>query len=161
MDKLRKEVDKARKAKDGATLSASALGLGGVPPSLDTPFGVSVPEVLRARTYSLAGLRRLRFGGTAEEDVTARAALLAMLLLGAAYADGDPAIRAYCDLTSPTGQVLLDDEIVELDLSIASCEAYLQAAISALPQRLAWTGQLIELDGDPALDRGATAGSED
>lgn len=90
--KLDKEVKAARK-KNAETLSAAALNLGGVPPGTETPYGVSVPEVRRARTISLAGLRRLRFGGTAAEDVAARAALLAMLLLGAAQTDADPCGR--------------------------------------------------------------------
>jgi CRISPR-associated protein Csb1 len=159
VEKLRQEITKARKTK-GATLSASHLGLGGVPPGTETPYGVSVPEVLRSRTYSLAGLRRLRFGGSKEEDVAARAALLAMMLLGAAYADADPAIRAYCDLTSPSGQLFLDDERVDLDLSIEACEEWLAEAISELPERLGWNGGLIELEGDPALDRAATSDDE-
>ncbi len=154
---LEREIARARKKGDDATISAAALGLGGVPPGTETPHGVSVPEVRRARTYSLAGLRRLRFGGTSEEDVLARSALLALLLLGAAYADADPEIRAYCDVAAPRGEVLLDGEPVELDLTIEACTAHLADAIAALPERLAWRGQTIELDGAPALDRGATA----
>jgi CRISPR-associated protein Csb1 len=157
--RLEGELVKARK-KD-ATISASSLGLGGVPPATDAPYGVSVPDVRRVRTYSLAGLRRLRFGGSKEEDVAARAALLGMLLLGAAYADADPQIRAYCDVTAPRGTVLLDEEEVELDLSIDACSAFLSDAIERLPERLAWTGQVAAVDGDPALDRGATADAGD
>jgi CRISPR-associated protein Csb1 len=157
--KLEGEVAKARKKE--AVMSASALGLGGVPPATDAPYGVSVPEVRRARTYSLAGLRRLRFGGSAEEDVAARGALLAMLLLGAAYADADPEIRAYCDVSAPRAKTFLDDEQVELDLSIESCTAFLAEAIERLPQRLAWTGQVQVVDGAASLDRGATATADD
>src|SRR5690606_34811398 len=73
--KLEAELAKARKGKQ-ETLSASSLVLGGIPPGLENVYGVSVPEVRRARTYSLAGLRRLRFGGSADDDVAARAALL-------------------------------------------------------------------------------------
>ena len=91
--KIEREAESARKK--GAEVSAAELNLGGVPPSTEQPFGVSVPEVRRARTFSLAGLRRLRFGGSADEDVAARGALLAMLLLGVAYGDADPEIRAY------------------------------------------------------------------
>lgn len=149
------EIAKARKSKKAEMIPAASLVLGGIPPATDTPFGVSVPEVRRARTYSLAGLRRLRFGGSAEDDVAARTALLAMMLLGAAYADADPEIRAYCDVSTPSGQTFLDDEVVELDLSIESCERFLEEAIDGLPERLAWDGQVIELVGDPALDRGA------
>lgn len=159
--KLEAELSKVRKAKEGATISAASLGLGGVPPALDTAYGVAVPEVRRARTYSLAGLRRLRFGGTSDEDVAARKVLLAMLLLGAAYADADPEIRAYCDIAAPRSQVLLDDEVVELDLSIESCGAFLTDAIDGLPARLAWTGQTTALVGDPALVRGATDDADD
>jgi CRISPR-associated protein Csb1 len=154
--KLEAELGKVRKGKEGATISAASLGLGGVPPGLDTAYGVAVPEVRRARTYSLAGLRRLRFGGAVEEDVAARTALLAMLLLGAAYADADPEIRAYCDIAAPRGEVRLDDEPVELELSIEACTAFLVHAVDELPERLAWSGQTIELVGDPALVRGAT-----
>lgn len=156
---LEKALTKARK--DGTNPSASPLGLGGVPPSLSAPYGVAVPEVLRARTYSLAGLRRLRFGGTAEEDVAARAALLGMLLLGAAYADADPEIRAYCDVAAPRARTLLDADEVELDLSIEACAEFLSSAIDRLPERLAWAGQAQSVDGDPALDRGAVAEADE
>lgn len=154
--RLRKDIAKERKAGDGATLSASHLGLGGVPPGLETAFGVAVPEVRRARTFSLAGLRRLRFGGSPDEDVASRTALLALLLLGAAYADADPEIRAYCDLAAPRATVTLDGEDADLDLTIEACTAFLEHAIAQLPDRLAWTGQTTRLDGDPALDRAAT-----
>jgi len=152
---LEGEIAKARKAKGETTISASSLGLGGVPPSLETAYGVSVPEVRRARTYSLAGLRRLRFGESADDDVCARMALMGMLLLGAAYADADPEIRAYCDVSAPSGRVFLDEEEAELNLSIAECTKFLSDAIDGLPSRLRWAGDAIEVDGDPALDRGA------
>lgn len=161
VDKLEKEIEKAEKKKENVTMSASSLGLGGVPPATETPFGVSVPEVRRARTYSLAGLRRLRFGGTEDEDVAARTALLAMLLLGAAYADADPAIRAYCDVSAPQGQTLLDTEPVELDLSIEACTVFLADAIAGLPERLKWEGRVIELEGKESLERGAVADSDE
>lgn len=148
-----KEAETARRK--GQTLSASVLGLGGVPPQTEPPYGVSVPEVRRSRTYSLAGLRRLRFGGTSDEDVAARATLLAMLLLGMAYADADPDIRAYCDVSAPRDATLLDGESVDLDLSIEACEAFLASTIDRLPERLTWTGQVQRLIGDPALNRGA------
>lgn len=155
--KLEKEIAAARKKGDGTLLSASSLNLGGVPPGTAAPYGVSVPEVRRARTYSLAGLRRLRFGGSDDEDVAARTALLALLLLGAAYADADPEIRAYCDVAAPRGEVLLDGEPVAVDLSIEACGAFLADAIAALPERLAWSGQVVQLEGAASLDRGAAA----
>lgn len=149
-----KEIADARKKE--ISMSASTLGLGGVPPGMETPFGVSVPEVRRARTYSLAGLRRLRFGASDEEDVCARTALLAMLLLGAAYGDADPEIRAYCDVAAPQGKLLLDDQLIDVDVSIEACSTFLADAIERLPERLRWTGQVHRVEGDPALDRGAT-----
>ncbi len=152
--KLERSLADARKKK-AETISASELNLGGIPPSLESPFGVSVPEVRRARTFSLAGLRRLRFGGSMEDDVSARAALLAMLLLGAAYSDADPDLRAYCDVSAPRATVDLDGEVTDLDLSIEGCEAFLALAIRRLPERLAWTGQVQRVLGDEALNRGA------
>jgi CRISPR-associated protein Csb1 len=160
VQKLHKELETVRKKK-AETISASDLNLGGIPPSLDSPFGVSVPEVRRARTFSLAGLRRLRFGADAGEDVAARGALLAILLVGVAYADADPDLRAYCDVSAPSAQTLLDDEPVELDLSIAACEAFLATAVERLPERLAWQGQVQHLTGDEALNRGAEDASDD
>ncbi|MGO9960881.1 MAG: type I-U CRISPR-associated RAMP protein Csb1/Cas7u [Solirubrobacteraceae bacterium] len=153
-EKLDKEVAAAVKKKLTA-ISASELNLGGIPPSTESPFGVSVPEVRRARTFSLAGLRRLRFGGSVDEDVAARGALLGMLLLGVAHADADPDLRAYCDVSAPHARVFLDDTEVTLDTSIDACAEFLAEAISRLPDRLAWVGQVQRLDGDPAIGRGA------
>lgn len=158
--KLEKQLADARKKKN-ETLSASELNLGGIPPSLESPFGVSVPEVRRARTFSLAGLRRLRFGGSPEDDVDARGALLAVLLLGTAYADADPDLRAYCDVSAPAAETKLDDRAVDLDLSIEACEAFLTAAIDRLPERLAWRGQVRQLTGDESLNRGAQDAADD
>jgi CRISPR-associated protein Csb1 len=152
--KIESQVETARK-KGTEALSAAELNLGGIPPQTEAPFGVSVPEVRRSRTFSLAGLRRLRFGGSSEDDVAARGALLAMLLLGVAYADADPEIRAYCDVAAPRAQVALDGETVDLDLSIAACEDFLGGAIARLPERLAWAGLCQQLVGDPALVKGA------
>jgi CRISPR-associated protein Csb1 len=152
--KVEKEIDAARN-KHQERVSASELNLGGIPPSTEAPFGVSVPEVRRARTLSLAGLRRLRFGGALEEDVAARGALLAMLLLGIAYADAEPDLRAYCDVSAPSARTRLDGREVELDLSIPTCERFLASAIERLSERLRWSGQRQCLEGDPAIARGA------
>jgi hypothetical protein len=120
-----------------------------------------VPDVRRARTFSLAGLRRLRFGSNADEDVAARGALLAILLLGVAYADADPDLRAYCDVSAPSAETRLDDQPVDIDLSISACEAFLAAAIERLPARLAWQGGVQSVAGDEALNRGAQDVSDD
>ncbi len=160
VQEVEQTIEAARK-KGKERLSAAVLGLGGIPPQTDVAFGVSVARVHRARTFSLAGLRHLRFGGSADEDAAARAALLAMLLLGAAYADADPALRAYCDVGKPRGRVFLDDEEFDLDLSIEACESYLEECIVALPERLAWTGQVQRVEGDPGLNRGALAESQE
>ncbi|GBD45912.1 hypothetical protein HRbin41_00731 [bacterium HR41] len=154
--------EKAGKTSEGQepTISATPLGLGGIPPGTETPFGVSVPEVRRVRTISLAGLRRLRFGGSHEDDVKARTALLAMILLGAAYADQNPEIRAYCDIGTPRARVLLDDEErANLDLSVEACPGFLERALRELPGRLAWRGHDQVVDGDPELARGAVEDS--
>jgi CRISPR-associated protein Csb1 len=160
VEQVEKDADAARKKK-AETLSASKLNLGGIPPGTETPHGVSVPAVHRARTLSLAGLRRLRFGGSEEDDVAGRGALLGLLLLGNAYADADPDLRAYCDVAAPRAQVMLDDQEIELDLSIDACEAHLREAIDRLPARLEWTGQIQTVTGDPALNRGADDATAD
>ena len=40
---------------------------------------------------------------------------------------------------------------------IEACGAFLADAIAALPERLAWSGQVVQLEGAASLDRGAAA----
>lgn len=78
----------------------SAIGHGNIPPQ-PMHGGVTVSEVRRISSVSLAGLERLRFGDAAPAAATAaRAALAALGLAGDRLAFGRPSawLRSGCDL---------------------------------------------------------------
>ena len=82
----------------------SEIGHGNIAPNL-VPGGVSVSEIRRVGSISLAGLERLRFGDApAEAAALARAALAALALAGDRLAFGRPSVwlRSGCDLAKVT-----------------------------------------------------------
>ncbi|TDB95855.1 type I-U CRISPR-associated protein Cas7 [Nonomuraea longispora] len=81
-DKLRKEADKA--TKDKTQISASAVGLGGIPPALDQLAGVACDRIIRSHVLSFATLRQMRFGAGPDGDQACRALLAALALNGLA-----------------------------------------------------------------------------
>src|SRR5262249_34930174 len=85
------------KAKD-EPVSASMLGLGGIPPTLDTLSGVACSRIVRSHVLSFASLRQLRFGAGTEGDAACRALLAALALNALARSDAELYLRANCDL---------------------------------------------------------------
>jgi CRISPR-associated protein Csb1 len=78
----------------------SEIGHGNIAPNL-VPGGVTVSEIRRVASISLAGLERLRFGDApAEAAGLGRAALAALALAGDRLAFGGPSVwlRSGCDL---------------------------------------------------------------
>lgn len=78
----------------------SEIGHGNIAPN-SVPGGVTVSEIRRAASISLAGLQRLRFGDApADAANLARAALAALALAGDRLAFGEPSVwlRSGCDL---------------------------------------------------------------
>jgi len=78
----------------------SEIGHGNIAPN-PVPGGVTVSEIRRAASISLAGLQRLRFGdASADAAGLARAALAALALAGDRLAFGGPSVwlRSGCDL---------------------------------------------------------------
>jgi CRISPR-associated protein Csb1 len=53
------------------------LGLGGIPPTLDTLAGVACIRIIRSDVLSFATLRQIRFGADAEGNAACRALLAA------------------------------------------------------------------------------------
>ncbi len=78
-------------------VSASILGLGGIPPNLTSLAGVACERIIRSHVLSFAALRQLRFGGEPSADVACRALLAALALNGLARSDAELSLRANCD----------------------------------------------------------------
>ena len=102
----RKEV---KTAKADARISASTLGLGSIPPSLEETGAVACRRIIRSWVLSLATLRQLRFGQDETKNVAARALLAALGLNAIARAERELYIRANCDLIESAAPVVTLD----------------------------------------------------
>jgi len=144
--------------KSSAPTSASTLGLGGIPPTLEQLAGVSCTRIVRTHVLSFATLRQIRFGSSTEGDAACRALLAALALNGLARSNAELNLRANCDLVEagPT-EVVLDRrggsrEALE-PLGIEGADAVLFDALR-LAQEAAgvfWDGQVFAVDGNPDI----------
>jgi CRISPR-associated protein Csb1 len=156
-------VDKlTRSAKGDNLVSASGLGLGGIPPTLAQLAGVSCSRILRSHVLSFAALRQVRFGFSIEGDAACRVLLAAYALAGLTRSNAELYLRANCDLRekSPT-KLLLDQRqgaLLALDApTVAEADALLCEAIDRVQglTDLRWDGQIFEVVGNPAIVAGA------
>ena len=160
------EADKANGKKE--KVSASMLGLGGIPPALETLAGVACQPIIRSHVLSFATLRQIRFGAGPEGDAACRALLAALALNALARSDAELYLRANCDLreSKPT--------VVELDqrgggravlepLSVGTADALIAEALQAAGQAagVSWDGVSLSVTGDPAIVAGAVADDAD
>ena len=164
IDKLRGEIKKAKKDKK---LSASPLGLGGIPPKLDALGGVACSKIIRSWVLSFASLRQLRFGGNEEANVAGRALLAAFALVAIARAERELYLRANCDLVeSGTPVVTLDERYGNkrtLDpITVELADQLLEQTINhARSTGVAnWNGQILHVDGNQVILQGASDESE-
>jgi CRISPR-associated protein Csb1 len=165
---IKKVSDAIKKAKKGETISASSLGLGGIPPQLDALGGVACSRIIRSWVLSFATLRQLRFGAGAEGDAACRALLAALALAGVARAEQELYLRANCDLVEDGAPVVTLDERFgnsrDLEpLTVEAADALLEEAIAAAADKagIIWQGQNLALVGDPAVIKGAVEDSEE
>jgi CRISPR-associated protein Csb1 len=157
-----KAVKSAKKASPDKPESASMLGLGGIPPTLDQLAGVACGRILRTHVLSFAALRQMRFGVDPEGDAACRALLAALGLAGLARADAELYLRANCDLVEagPT-QVRLDQrggQMLDLEpLGIEEADALLLAALERAETvaGIDWHGLVLDVVGNPTVVRGA------
>jgi len=163
VEKLLKEADKA--TKEGRPISASAVGLGGIPPALNQLAGVACDRIIRTHVLSFATLRQLRFGAGAAGDQACRALLAALALNGLARADAELYLRANCDLREVgTTAVNLDQRggqtISLAPLGIKEADALLAEALAHAEREagVRWNGPVLEVEGNPAIVAGAVAG---
>lgn len=148
--------------KGGREVKSSALGLGGVPPTLEALAGVACHRIIRSHVLSFAALRQIRFGAGAEGDAACRTLLAALALNALARSDAELVLRANCDLreAGPT-RVELDQrggQHLELEsLSIADADALLAQALAHAETAagVRWNGVVLEVTGNPAIVAGA------
>lgn len=164
-----KTFDKIQaEAKKKGKVSGSSLGLGSIPPSLESPGLVACKRIIRSHVLSFSALRQLRFGAGPEGDVACRALLAALALHGLALANEELYLRANCDLTEAS------DPVVKLDgrngvtrelesLTHEITEPLLAEAIQLAKAKagISWEGQVFEVEGNPLIAGGMTADVEE
>lgn len=153
-----KIVDAAKTAakKSGGPTSASVLGLGGIPPTLEQLAGVACSRIIRTHVLSLATLRQIRFGASPAGDASCRTLVAALALNGLVRSNTELYLRANCDLVEagPT-TVSIDrrsgDQHILQPLDIAGADALLTEAIAAAERDagISWRGQVFEVTGNP------------
>jgi CRISPR-associated protein Csb1 len=115
-------------AGNGATpVRPSEINHGNIVPSV-TPLGVTCSYAEQTAVITLAGLRRLRFGGSAARDDAARALIAALGLLALIEQDAQGyALRSRCDLVCDGPAPL---EIVDFDGSTKTLELSRDEAVA-------------------------------
>lgn len=152
----------AAQAKGDKRVSASRLGLGGIPPTLEALTGVACHRIVRSHVLSFAALRQVRFGSGVEGDAACRALLAALALNALARSDAELVLRANCDLREGAPTVMELDQrggmsLVLEPLTIQAADALLDAALTLAEQRagVSWEGVVLQVDGNPAIVAGA------
>jgi CRISPR-associated protein Csb1 len=119
------DVSEAGAGKKAKKVKPSEINHGNIRPSVDA-LGVTCDYALQTAVVTLAGLRRLRFGGDARRDRAARAYLAALGLVALAEQDrGGYALRSRCDLVCDGPAPL---ELVGFDGAAETIELPLEGA---------------------------------
>jgi CRISPR-associated protein Csb1 len=163
-----KAIKEAAKAKGSNRVSASMLGLGGIPPTLSALAGVACHRIIRSHVLSFASLRQIRFGAGPEGDAACRALLAALALNALARSDAELVLRANCDLreAGPT-TVRIDQragQTRELTaLTIEQADELLASALEHAERSagVRWNGVALRVTGNPHIVSGAVDDSED
>ncbi|WJZ03458.1 type I-G CRISPR-associated RAMP protein Csb1/Cas7g [Corynebacterium freiburgense] len=164
VEKISEEIKKAKK---DTKISASGLGLGGIPPQLEALGGVSCSKIIRSWVLSFATLRQLRFGQNLQGDIAGRALLAALALSLMARAERELYLRANCDLVETSApKVMLDQRFGEKrslePITVEAADALLEHAIEYARELgvADWNGQVLEVVGNPAILSGADNSTE-
>jgi CRISPR-associated protein Csb1 len=139
----------AEGAKKTTGQKLSEIGHGNIAPN-PVPGGVTVSQIRRVASISLAGLERLRFGdATPEAACTARAALAALALAGDRLTFARPSVwlRSGCDLAKDSEQVGLErpgGDLDPLDVTVSTAiEAFHELKESAAKLGIEMAGDLV------------------
>jgi CRISPR-associated protein Csb1 len=162
-EKIRTEIKKAKNART----SASTLGLGSIPPSLEGLGLVSCRRIIRSHVLSFAALRQLRFGVGPDGDAACRALLAAFALAGLARANAELNLRANCSLREADVPTTALDarygQVVELaPIDIATSDALLSEAIHRARDKagVRWEGQVFNVIGNELVVNNADADAD-
>lgn len=160
-------LKEAKAAGKGVT-SASKLGLGAIPPSLETLGGVACSQIIRSHVLSFATLRQLRFGLDSRGDIARRAVLAALGLVGMALANDELYIRANCSLVElDYPEMILDQRYGQrrqlAPLTVEHAGQLLREAVAHASEvaQLDWHGQVFEVEGDMSILQAASEDGED
>jgi CRISPR-associated protein Csb1 len=155
-------IKTAAAAKGDKRAKASAVGLGGIPPTLEALAGVACRRILRSHVLSFAALRQIRFGKGGDGDAACRALLAALGLASLARSDAELVLRANCDLVEagPTAVTLhgrANEKIAYESLTVEQADELLAEALAHAERAagIAWNGVVLDITGDPAIVAGA------
>lgn len=165
--KIEGEIESAKK-KANELVRTSTLGLGGVPPSLESLAGVACRRIVRSHVLNFAALRQIRFGGTPVSDAACRALLAALALDGLARSDSELSLRANCDLRE-AGPALVELDrrsgaVDRLDaLSVETADALLAEALDHAEKvaGIEWAGPVLDIVGNHLIVAGAADDESD
>ena len=161
-----KNIDEIKKliaaAKKSGVISASKLGLGSIPPSLNGLGMVACKKIIRSHVLSFSALRQIRFGAQGDGDAACRALLAALGLAALARSNSELVLRANCDLVEKAEPTLVLDarygRVEEFGpLSIDDADDLLASAIAHAESEagIRWEGQTLEVLGNPIVHRGS------
>jgi CRISPR-associated protein Csb1 len=130
------DVTEAAAGKGATRVRPSEVNHGNIAPSV-SPLGITCAYAEQTAVITLAGLRRLRFGGNVARDDAARALIAALGLVALIEQDAQGyALRSRCDLVcdgpSPLEVVAFDGTVTSLDLTRDEAAAlYAEAIVAA------------------------------
>jgi len=129
------DVTEAAAGKGAKRVRPSEVNHGNIAPSV-SPLGITCGYAEQTAVITLAGLRRLRFGGSAARDDAARALLAALGLVALIEQDAQGyALRSRCDLvcdgTAPLEVVGFDGRVTPLELTRDDAVTLYAEAIAA------------------------------
>lgn len=126
------ELDEQKAGRKAKKVRPSEINHGNIAPSIDA-LGITCAYAEQTCVITLAGLRRLRFGGDVKRDDAARAYLAALGLV--ALAEGDAqgyALRSRCDLVcegeAPLQRVAFDGKTADVSLTVEAARKLYQDA---------------------------------
>jgi CRISPR-associated protein Csb1 len=132
------DIAEAAAGKGAKQVRPSEVNHGNIAPSV-TPLGVTCDYAEQTVVITLAGLRRLRFGGTPARDVAARALIAALGLVALVEQDSQGyALRSRCDLVcdgpAPLELVAFDGNVTTVELTRESSVALYREALAQARQ---------------------------
>lgn len=162
-DSKRKGFEKAK-----GDVKGSDFVLGAIPPSVDAIDGIATSSIIRSYVLSFSALRRLHFGKDAEGDAAIRALLSAVAINAITRNDSELYLRANAHLVEKAQpHVRLDRRMGQFDdlepMTVGEADELLTAAYDQAQciAGIDWAGQVLEVEGNPAVVAGASEDAEE